>query len=47
MAKELGTSPGAVKRTLTKLGIQADFVKSNCAYYYVERTEAVKSALHD
>ena len=45
MAKELGVSPAKVKRTLTELGIEADFVKSNCAYYYAERTAAVRKAL--
>lgn len=45
MAKELGVSPAAVKRALAKLDIEADFVKSNCAYYYAERTQAVKKAL--
>ena len=45
MAKELGVSPTKVKRALGDLGIEADFVKSGCAYYYVERTEAVKQAL--
>lgn len=45
MAKELGISPAKVKRALADLGIEADFVKSGCAYYYAERTEAVKKAL--
>ena len=45
MAKELGVSPGKVKRALGELGIEADFVKSNCAYYYTERTAEVKKAL--
>ena len=45
MAKELGVSPNKVKKTLGDLGIEADFVKSGCAYYYEERTEAVKQAL--
>lgn len=45
MAKEVGASPAKVKRVLSDLGIEADFVKSGCAYYYAERTEAVKKAL--
>jgi len=45
MAKELGVSPGKVKRALGELGIEADFVKSGCAYYYIERADAVKKAL--
>ena len=44
MARELGVSPAKVKRALATLGIEADFVKSNCAYYYTERTAAVKKA---
>lgn len=47
MAKELGVSPAKIKRTLTALGIEADFVKSNCGYYYTERTAAVKKALSE
>ena len=45
MAKELGVSPGKVKKALASLGIEADFVKSNCGYYYEERNAAVKKAL--
>ncbi len=46
MAKELGISPAKVKKTLAALGIsEADFVKSNCGYYYTERTEQVKQEL--
>lgn len=45
MAKELGASPAAVKRTLAELKIEPDFVKSGCAYYYAERTAQVKQAL--
>jgi hypothetical protein len=45
MAKELGVSPAKVKRALGDLGIEADFVKSGCAYYYPERSAAVKKTL--
>jgi predicted ArsR family transcriptional regulator len=45
MAKELGVSPAKVKRALGDLGIEPDFVKSGCAYYYAERSAAVKKAL--
>lgn len=45
MAKQLGVSPAKVKRALGDLGIEADFVKSGCAYYYTERTAQVKKAL--
>ncbi len=41
MAKELGVSPAKVKKILG----EPDFVKSNCGYYYTERTAAVKEAL--
>ena len=45
MAKDLGISPAKVKKTLARLGIEPDFVKSNCGYYYAERTEQVKREL--
>jgi hypothetical protein len=45
MAKELGVSPAKVKKTLAALGIEPDFVKSGCAYYYAERATAVKKSL--
>ena len=45
LAKELGVSPPKVKRALAELGIEADFVKSGCAYYYPERSAAVKKVL--
>jgi predicted ArsR family transcriptional regulator len=45
MAKELGASPAKVKRALDELGMDPDFVKSGCAYYYAERSAAVKKAL--
>jgi hypothetical protein len=45
MAKELGVSPAKVKRALGDMGIEADFVKAGCAYYYSERSAAVKKAL--
>jgi predicted ArsR family transcriptional regulator len=45
MAKELGASPAAVKRALADLKIEPDFVKAGCAYYYAERTSAVKKAI--
>ena len=45
MAKELGVSPAKVKKALVGLGLEPDFVKSNCGYYYTERTEQVKKAL--
>ena len=45
MAKDLGVSPAKVKRALAELGIEPDFVKSGCAYYYAERAAAVKKAL--
>lgn len=45
MAKELGVSPAKVKRTLGELGIEPDFVKSGCGYYFRERGETVKKAL--
>jgi hypothetical protein len=45
MAKGLSVSPAKVKKALGELGIEADFVKSGCAYYYAERSDAVKKAL--
>jgi len=45
LAKELGVSPAKVKRALSELGIEADFVKAGCAYYYPERTDAVRKLL--
>lgn len=45
MAKELGVSPAKVKKALSALGIEADFVKSGCAYYYAERAAAVRKEL--
>ena len=45
LAKELGASPAKVKKALGELGIEADFVKSGCSYYYAERTAQVKKAL--
>jgi hypothetical protein len=45
MAKELDVSPAKVTRALADLGIEADFVKAGCAYYYRERAEAVRKHL--
>ncbi len=45
MAKEVGASPAKVKKALAELGVEPDFVKSGCAYYYAERTAAVKQIL--
>ena len=45
LAKELGASPAKVKKALGELGIEADFVKSGCSYYYAERAAQVKKAL--
>ena len=47
MAKELGVSAGKVKKALVGLGIEPDFVKANCGYYYTERTAQVKKALSE
>ena len=46
ISKEVGASPAKVKKALNELGIEADFVKSGCAYYYhPERTAQVKKLL--
>ena len=45
IAKELDTTPAAVKKALASLGIEADFVKAGCAYFYAERMAQVKQAL--
>jgi len=34
-----------VKRALAELGVEADSVKSGCAYHYPERSAAVKKVL--
>ncbi len=45
IAKELGSSPAAVKKALAELKIEADFVKAGCAYYFSERLASVRQAL--
>ena len=45
MSKDLGISPAKVKKALTQLGIEPDFVKSGCNYYYVERAAQVRETL--
>jgi hypothetical protein len=45
IARELEVSAGAVKKALTALGVEADFVKAGCAYYYVDRLPAIKGAV--
>jgi hypothetical protein len=45
LSKELGVSPAKVKRALATLEIEPDFVKSGCAYYYADRTGALKNEL--
>ena len=45
IAKELATSPGAVKKALTELKLDADFVKAGCAYYYADRVPDIRKAL--
>jgi len=45
MSKELGISPAKVKKALSELGIEPDFVKSGCNYYYAERAAQVKESL--
>ena len=45
IAKELGATPGAVKKALLSMKIEADFVKAGCAYYYPERVAKVEQAL--
>lgn len=45
IAKELAVSPAAVKRALAELKMEPDFVKAGCAYYYPERTPALKKVL--
>jgi hypothetical protein len=34
-----------VKKALASLGVEPDFLKAGCAYYYAERLPAVKKAL--
>lgn len=45
IAKELDTTPAAIKKALATLKIQADFVKAGCAYYYTDRIAKAKAAL--
>jgi hypothetical protein len=45
LAKELDTTPAAVKKALATLRIQADFVKAGCAYYYAERLLNIRRVL--
>ena len=45
IAKELATSPAAVKKALAGLRLEADFVKAGCAYYYADRMPKIKQAL--
>jgi hypothetical protein len=45
IAKELEAKPGDVKKVLTDLGLQPDFVKGGCSYYYAERAAEVKKAI--
>lgn len=45
IAKELETTPAAVKKALAQLKVEPDFVKAGCSYYYGERLPAVKKAL--
>lgn len=45
IAKELQTSPAAVKKAMTELKMKADFVKGGCSYYYLERVPAIKKVL--
>ena len=45
IAKELDTTPAAVKKALVTLKIDADFVKAGCAYYYMDRISRVRQAL--
>jgi hypothetical protein len=45
IAKELETTPAAVKKSLGALKVEPDFVKAGCAYYYAERLPEIKKAL--
>jgi hypothetical protein len=45
IAKELETSPGAVKKALTELKLDADLVKAGCAYHYADRVPDIRKAL--
>jgi len=45
IAKELSTTPAVVKKALTELKVDADFVKAGCAYYHAGRITQVKQTL--
>ncbi len=46
IAKELGVSPGDIKKALAALKIaDADFVKAGCGYYFTDRMPAIRQAL--
>ena len=45
IARELETTPAAVKKALAALKVEADFVKAGCAYYHADRVPAIRQAL--
>lgn len=45
IAKELDTTPAAVKKAFLAMKVEADFVKAGCAYYYIDRIQKVRQAL--
>ncbi len=45
IAKELDLKPAQVKKAITELGLEADFVKSGCSYFYAERIDEIKATV--
>ncbi len=45
IAKALELKPAQVKKAIAELGLEADFVKSGCSYFYSERVDEIKSAV--
>ena len=45
MSKDLGISRAKVKKVLSELGVEPDFVKSGCNAYYAERTAEVRKVV--
>lgn len=45
IAKALELKPAQVKKAIAELGLEADFVKSGCSYFYSERVDEIKAAV--
>jgi hypothetical protein len=45
LAKDLEAKPADVKKALAELGVEPDFVKGGCSYYFAERAAEVRKVL--